>query len=361
MQWVQGRSFLRIAAAVFRLCLVPAILFISNMPLLNAGIASTFWKQLPDIPDQTGFAAPFAGTSGGALVLAGGANFPGAMPWEGGKKVWYDSIFVLPSPHENWKTGFKLARPLGYGVSVTTSQGILCAGGSDAHQHHAEVFILSWNGKDIGIKTLPALPKTMANGCGALVGNRIYIAGGLESPNATNAMNEFWTLDLNGSAWQELESWPGPARMFSVAGSDGKNFFLFGGVELVTDEKGGLSRRYLQDCYSYSQKKGWKRIAGMPRPAAAAASPAVRKDHLLLIVSGDDGKLVGFEPKSQHPGFPKDILVYDSKTDRWSIAGESPISRATVPTTIWHGRAIIPNGEARPGYRTPQVWEMNFK
>src|SRR5690242_1857271 len=88
------------------------------------------WSSLPPIPDTNGFAGPFAGVSGGALVVAGGANFPQAMPWEGGRKVWYDSVFVLPEPAGAWRSGFKLPRPVGYGVSVTTTRGILCAGGA---------------------------------------------------------------------------------------------------------------------------------------------------------------------------------------------------------------------------------------
>ena len=32
---------------------------------------------------------------GGAILVAGGANFPDKKPWEGGKKVWYDTVFVL--------------------------------------------------------------------------------------------------------------------------------------------------------------------------------------------------------------------------------------------------------------------------
>src|SRR5262245_15169524 len=68
------------------------------------------WKSLPPIPDPVGFAAPFAGVSGGALIVAGGANFPDAMPWEGGQKVWYDAVYALPEPDGKWLTGFKLPR-----------------------------------------------------------------------------------------------------------------------------------------------------------------------------------------------------------------------------------------------------------
>jgi hypothetical protein len=33
--------------------------------------------------------------SNGALIVAGGANFPDKAVWEGGRKHWYDNIFVL--------------------------------------------------------------------------------------------------------------------------------------------------------------------------------------------------------------------------------------------------------------------------
>jgi len=80
----------------------------------------------------------------------------------------------------------------------------------------------------------------------------------------------------------------------------------------------------------------------------------------LLVVSGDDGKLVNFEPNSQHPGFPKDVLAYDPKLDKWTQLENSPLSRATAPLAEWQDCAVIVNGEVRPGYRTPQVWELNL-
>src|SRR4051794_14537917 len=55
------------------------------------------WKQLPSLPDAEGFAGSFAGVSNGALLVAGGTNFPGKKPWEGGAKVWYDTVYVLES------------------------------------------------------------------------------------------------------------------------------------------------------------------------------------------------------------------------------------------------------------------------
>jgi len=60
--------------------------------------AEPLWKPLPPIPDPVGVAAPFAGVSGGALIVAGGANFPDRPPWQGGTKVWHDAVWVLDKP-----------------------------------------------------------------------------------------------------------------------------------------------------------------------------------------------------------------------------------------------------------------------
>lgn len=110
------------------------------------------WSQLPPLPDREGFAAMFAGVSGDALVVAGGANFPEKRPWEGGTKVWYDDVWVLEKPEAAWRKAGKLPRPLGYGVTVTWKDEVLCVGGSNADGHHAEVFSLRLDNGAVKIK-----------------------------------------------------------------------------------------------------------------------------------------------------------------------------------------------------------------
>ena len=59
------------------------------------------WSELPPLPPatgqqkQNGVASPFAGVHNGALIVAGGANFHKGRLWEGGKKIWWDDVFVL--------------------------------------------------------------------------------------------------------------------------------------------------------------------------------------------------------------------------------------------------------------------------
>ena len=93
------------------------------------------WKQLAPLPSKLGLAGAFVGVSGDALLVAGGANFPDKMPWDGGTKVWHDDVFVLEKPDGAWRTAGKLPQPLGYGVAVSHSRGLVCVGGSDAQKH----------------------------------------------------------------------------------------------------------------------------------------------------------------------------------------------------------------------------------
>lgn len=316
------------------------------------------WEQLPAIPDPEGFAGAFAGVSGGALIVAGGANITGDKWAEPLQKKWYDSVFVLEEPDGVWRTGLKLSRPLGYGVSVTTKDGVVCIGGSDSERQYADVFRIEWRDGKLLTTRMPALPRPCANFSGALTGDAIYVAGGIETPNSTEAMRTFWKLDLavKNPRWEELEPWPGPERMLAVAGSLEGSFYLFSGVRLKPGADGKPVREYLRDAYCFTPEQKWKRIADLPRAACAAPTPALVSGGRLLVVGGDDGTNVDFKPVRDHPGFPRDTLAYDPQRDAWSFEENVPFSIAVAPVVNWLGRFVIPNGEVRPRVRTPEVW-----
>jgi len=316
------------------------------------------WQSLPGIPDDEGFAGSFAGVSGGALLVAGGANFPELKPWEGGTKRWYDAIFVLDKPTGSWRLAGKLLQPLGYGVSITTPDGLACIGGSNADGHFAECFLLRWTGSEVETAALPDLPQPCANACGALVDRTIYVAGGTTSPGDTQARSTFWSLDLDGinAGWTELAPWPGPERTLAVAGSQAGSFYLFGGVSLSAGSNGQPVRQWLLDAYRFTPGRQWQPIAEMPRGAVAAPSPApaLGVSHL-LVLGGDDGAQLDAAPL-EHRGFPRDVLSYNTLLDRWSTAGNLPFSLVTTSVAQWNGRIVVPGGETRPGVRSTEVW-----
>lgn len=320
------------------------------------------WSKLPPLPDPEGFASPFAGVSAGVFIVAGGANIPGEKWKEPFQKVWSDRVFVLSKPDGAWREEFRLPGRRAYGISVSTGEGVLCFGGSDERAHYADAFQLRWEEGRLVRSTLPPLPRPCANACGALVGRTVYIAGGIETPTATEAMHSFWSLDLDapGARWRELDPWPGPARMLSVAGVLDDGFYLVSGASLSAGPDGKPARTYLRDAYVYTPGKGWKRLADLPRAAVAAPSPAAVIDGKITLFSGDDGENVNFTPASQHPGFPRTALAYNPARDAWTERDGIPFSRVTAPAVPWLDQLVIPNGEVRVRVRTPEVWSLQM-
>jgi N-acetylneuraminic acid mutarotase len=321
------------------------------------------WEQLPPLPDAEGFAGAFAGVVDDTLVVAGGANIAGEKWNDQFSKRWFDSAFLLEPRATQWKAAGTLLRPCGYGVSISFNQTLVCIGGSDAARHYADVFQLTLRDGRIVVTPLPPLPRPCANACGALLDQTIYVAGGIESPGASNALHTFWALDLRSEnlRWRELEPWPGPARMLAVAAAQAGSFFLMSGADLHASGGKTPTREYLRDAWRFTPGQGWKRIADLPRAAVAAPSPAIPfGTSSFLIISGDDGEKVTFAPLKDHPGFPRNSLAYDPTKNVWTVAGESPLSRATVPCVPWRNSFVIPNGEVRPRVRTNEVWTARF-
>jgi N-acetylneuraminate epimerase len=315
------------------------------------------WKTLTPLPDKEGCAGSFAGVSNGALIVAGGSNFKDKRPWDGGIKTWYDTVYVLRRPDGKWIAAGKLPRPVGYGVSVTFDNGLVCVGGSDKDRHYADAFRLIWKDGKVVIAELPPLPEPIANASGAMVGNVLYVAGGLAKPNATNTMKTAWAIDLSSAMpiWTQIESCPGSGRMLAAATSIDGAFWLMGGVDLTVGEDNHVERRYLKDAYRYDNLKGWKRIADLPHPIAAAPSPAPADTASFYVLGGDDGSQVKAAP-SEHRGFSSAILRYDLMNDKWSQVDSVTAPRVTVPCVHWNTSYIVPGGEMRPGVRSPEVW-----
>lgn len=327
--------------------------------LLGSSGHAAEWRQLPTLPDREGFAGMLAGVSHGALVAAGGANFPGKKPWEGGKKVWYDTIYVLDQPRGQWRVAGRLPHAIGYGVSVAHQNSVVCVGGSDADRHYADMFRLIWKEGRIDTQPLPSFPSPVANACGAVVGDMLYIAGGQAKPDATETLNTAYRIDLAAAmpTWQRIDGCPGGGRMLAAAAAFDGAFWIVGGVDLVPSGGGDAVRRYLADAWRYDPDEGWKRVADLPTPVAAAPSPAPADANGFYILGGDDGSQVGLPPE-RHRGFSNRVLRYDLLAGRWLKAAAIPAPRVTAPLAAWKESFVILSGEARPGIRSPEVWSM---
>lgn len=326
------------------------------------GAAELAWDRLPPLPDPIGVAGAFAGLTQGNLLVAGGAHFPNRPPWEGGTKVWRDTVHLLTPARTNsaWTSAPPLPSPRAYGVSLTLPDGVLCIGGGDAHAHVTDTFLLRQRTPDAPLESVPRapLPIPLAFMAGALAGSTALIVGGTEAPGELTASARVFALDTTQptATWQELPRLPGEPRLLPIAATHHGAFYVFGGCALRRIGE-SIRRVYLDDAWRWTASSGWTALPRMPRPVAAAPSPtpALDSGHL-LILGGDDGSLAG-HPPATHPGFQGRLLAYHPQGQRWEDWGTLPDAQVTtpaVPITQPHSW-ILPSGELRPGVRTPEI------
>lgn len=327
-----------------------------------SGEEKIIWDNSFKLPDfdgkpHAGLAGVFSGFIGDNLVIAGGANFPYKKPWEeGGQKVWYNTLYYANVNNGQWNViDNALPEKIAYGVSITLPEGLLCIGGCNSEHCYDDVFLLTLHDGKVNIsEDWPSLPVPLANATGALLGNKIFIAGGQESMENQCATSHFFMLDLSAKnkGWQQLESWPGKARGYAVSvvqnnGVD-KCFYLFSGRNYDSDG----NTEILNDGFVYNPHTGiWDKLHG-EFPVMAGTAIAQGANHILLL-GGSDAML----PASElHPGFDRSVRLFHTITQTLIVKDICPYSVSLTTNLVEHnGTAYLTSGEIYPGVRTPEI------
>lgn len=332
------------------------LLFFLLMPMTMAAGAGLVWRDLPPLPQP--LAGQFVGTIDGHLAVAGGSHWTGVpKPWNGGKKIWVDTVYTLAKGDRSWRLAGHLPQPMGYGAAISFAGGMLCIGGQSASQTLDTVYLLKLKDDSIQIEKLPPLPQPASNMAGALLGKTVLIAGGQAESGSLQALHNSWQLDLaqTGAKWKTLAAWPGPGIILPVAAATKDAFYLMSGAELTGTAGPPVGRKFLTTAFRYTAKEGWKPIANLPH--AVEGGYAMADDTGIYVFGGNDGKLADreFELKDNHPGFSREVLHYSPNLDKWSNAGEMPISLVTSGIAEWSGVWVIAGGEDHPADRSARV------
>lgn len=354
------------------------------------------WKIAAELPASNGqskslgFAGAINGVSNNVLIVAGGANFPDGLPWEGGKKYYSNEIFVLQKEGKNfiWNKNVKVVLPeaVAYCGVTSTEKGIVYAGGENENGISDKAYLIKWNRDktQISIISLPAVPLALTNVALTHIGNVVFAAGGDEKNNSSK---KFFCFDLENknAEWKSLPDLPiALANATLIAQNHGreKNIYLIGGR---TKTSSGISDLHHTTFVFDIKKNQWKKCADISdgkniTNLSASAGVAIDKNYILMI-GGDNGKTFhqietyisqiaksdSPEEKEKlteeknalsihHSGFYKGLLLYNTKLNKWTNIGDFPFPAQVTTTAIkWGNDIVISNGEIKPGVRTPNV------
>ncbi len=363
---------------------------------------SLSWEKVLSLPDSVtagfgkGFAGHYAGIHQGKVLLAGGANFPDKMPWEGGTKKYWDQVSVLKLSEGNlsWESlgDFLLPKPMAYGSTVSSTNGLILLGGENEEGALADVFQISFlTGSDVvGIKALPSLPWPMSNTSAVILDEVIYLAGAVDS----HPEGIFLSMDLKAEtlSWRSLPTWPGPTRTHAalVVQSNGEHnqIHLIGGRFKGEKEKSEV----FSDHYAYQpsasswEKKSPINLGNNALPLSAFSADAIGSGHILLI-GGVEAEPFNTLEKIQsqlldsnnslekrdslrqaqkiilsaHPGFSKSVLAYHTVTDTWIQLEDLdflvPVQSSLVTKD---NTAYMISGEIAPGRRSSEIYKLNL-
>lgn len=360
---------------------------------ISAQIKNDFffkWKTAAELPalyqqqKALGVAGPVTGVHQNKLIVAGGANFPDSLPWQGGKKKYYNTVYVYEKKGSKivlLKQQFTLPFNIAYAACCSAPQGIVYAGGENENGISNKVFLLQWDKKTSAATTkqLPELPFAITNAMATVFNNIVYIAGG---ETAASVSDQLQALDLNKTeeGWKQLAVIPkAVSHSFLTVQSNENNtsIYLVGGRKKNST---GISDLYSSVFEFNIKEKQWVEKKSLPYSLCAGTGIAANSNDILMF-GGDKGttfhkvemlitainaekdetkkqELILHKNKlqSEHPGFSKEILLYNKLTDTWNIVGDIPFETPVTTTAVkWGKDFFIPSGEIKAGVRTPKI------
>jgi N-acetylneuraminate epimerase len=372
------------------------IFFMNPSTAQEKKIVSIHWNRAATLPSyqegktSLGLAGAVIGVNDNILFVAGGANFPQGMPWQGGKKKYYsDGIMYKMDGHGKLIPGqqFQLPGAIAYAANCSGSEGIFIAGGENENGITNKVWRICQTGKEkkLQFENLPDLPLALANASMVCTRKKLYLAGG---ETADSAASGFYMLDLErkSAGWIKLPNLLKPLShaLMILQSEDGHPFiYLLGGRK---KNPGGISEFYDSNLQYDLEKNLWSEKKSLPYALSAGTGIAVGKDFILLF-GGDKGTtfqkveqliaLIGKESdslkkeqlireknelQSSHPGFSRDVLMYDTENDSWERIGEVEFDLPVTTTAVnWKKDVLIPSGEIRAGVRTPEIFHGKIR
>lgn len=350
---------------------------------------------------ELGVSACYAGVYEDRLWMAGGCNFPETPAAEGGKKRFYRGIYAAKVAADSvlvWEQVGELPVASAYGVSVSTPEGVIFAGGVGQSGALSSVLRMSWNEADkekraVRLDTLPALPCTIDNMGGTLLGHHLYLVGGNVDGVPSNAAYRL-DLEKEDAVWERMPDFPGAPRTQPVCVAQRKGeeelLYLWGGFSGAGD---GRKATLSVDGYCFHpDTKTWTPVA-LPVDADSVSvslgggAGIACGDSLILCTGGVNKEIFlnalqreeqmkravveGNQPvvdslkraakaymtmPPEAYRFNDRILVYNTVEDAWKEVLRCPGTARAGAALVGNGECFFNiAGELKPGIRTPEI------
>ena len=316
--------------------------------------------EIPSIPGEAysiGVSAPFCGTIGETLVVAGGANFPDKPLVEGGSKKVYDDIWTFKGGQ--WTLAGHLPEPVAYGATFAVPDGLVLVGGTVDGAPSDKVYLLTLEDGKASLRKLPSLPNCVAEAGAASCEDRLYLVGGIGS-------EYIYSCHTGEYIWEQVTKLPIPLIQ-PLAFAAPSSLFFWGGYDPVT-------LRALSDGWHLSGGR-LEPVAGVPDGGTFVGSTGVvLPDGRFAVIGGvnreifsralhntDEERADYFSKEPSEYHFRSDIYAFSAETMSWQLIATAPeCALAGAGVAVVDGDVMVVGGEIKPGVRTPRIFSMSL-
>ncbi len=251
------------------------------------------WQE---VSISSGFDIPkgaFMAKTGNGLIVAGGELNNGRFS---------DEIYRYDFQSEIWeKLQIRLPKPLGYGTTVLTKEGMYIIGGRNENLVSQSFFVLPLDQIDTGIQTLTNMPLALHSLSACVLDNTIYLAGGF-SDLGENFSETLLRYNITRKTWETQKKTPiilGNNPAMAVQNNGEKDFIYV--LSSETDELLHFNPIEVE----------WKLLGPASRVTKGGVGFPVGSSHIMYMPSPSTGS------KSKDK-----VAFYHTITDRWLIASE---------------------------------------
>ncbi len=185
-------------------------------------------------------------------------------------------------------------------------------------------------------RRLPDSPKPRAAHAAAVIGRRLYVAGGA---NAAGSLRSLEVYNFARQRWRRGRSFPGPARNHTTGAAAGGRFYVIAGRD---------TRNFRAVDRYDPRRRRWKRVRSIPTARGGIASARLA-----------DGRIVVFGGEQLGPGGTtiKQVEVYSPGQNRWRRLPDMLSPRHGLGGVSLHNRVYAIEGGPQPGFHFSRAIE----
>jgi N-acetylneuraminic acid mutarotase len=186
-------------------------------------------------------------------------------------------------------------------------------------------------------RLLKASPTPRAAQALAVVGHRLYTAGGADSTGSLRSMEVY---DFATRRWSRGPSFPAPARNHTTGVATGGRFYVLAGRDASNFT---AAARY------NPRRRSWERLPPLRTARGGIAS-----------VRLSDGRIVVFGGEEQEPGGTTvaEVELFDPRRDRWSSLADMRTPRHGLGGAALGRRVFAIEGGLTPGFSLSRTIEF---